>query len=403
MSEITKKAILNHSRQIMTLGDSCCGCGACAAKCPRQCIAMERDEAGFLRPEISEEGCIGCAACDKVCPVLSCGGHDQADSVLWAQSKETDLLSRSSSGGIFGLLATIVINQGGIVVGAAWDDQCRILRHVCVNQLKQLDSIMRSKYVQSVVSVDVYKDVQRALDLQRLVLFTGTACQIAALKSYLGDKSKSSLLLLVDVICHGVPSPKLWQKWLHHRVELQGSIVDVNFRSKSTGWTSYSVVYHRDVATSEDVSDLSNLFFNDWYMQAFLQNASLRPSCFSCCFKRACGSDLTLGDYWGIQTEKLSIDSSQGVSAVIINTKRGAAASRKLLPFMNYGDGSFEEVAAGNPALVRSVEPYPDYRAFQNAIATDMPISEMIRNWSFKKSLLGRVKNVLSLLLSKAF
>lgn len=199
---------------ITELGERCCGCGACAARCVQGCIAMERDACGFAHPSVDGECCVGCGVCDAVCPVLDVPEPDGCASVLWAKAEDAGLLDRSSSGGVFGLLARDVLSRGGVVSGAAWFDGCRELRHVLVEVEAELDSVMRSKYVQSSVGPEIYGGIRDALRAGRPVLFCGTACQVAGMRSYLGGLADSELFLGVDVICHGVPSPKLWGRWL---------------------------------------------------------------------------------------------------------------------------------------------------------------------------------------------
>lgn len=195
---------------------------------------MQEDKFGFLHPVIDAGACLGCHACDSVCPALGGGKCDEALGIRWAKGKSSELLEASSSGGIFGLLAESVIAGGGVVCGAAWADGCRHVEHVLVEDAVSLDRVMRSKYVQSRVSREVYAGVRDAIRSGRRVLFAGTACQIAGLKRYLGKMGESSLLLTVDVICHGVPAPRLWSEWIDYKNSLRGSnVCDVNMRRKT--------------------------------------------------------------------------------------------------------------------------------------------------------------------------
>lgn len=377
---------------VASLGDACCGCGACAARCPRSCISMEPDACGFARPEVDADACIGCGACDAVCPVLNPPTRDHCERALWARAKDGDLLSHSSSGGVFGLLARDVLSRRGVVAGAAWEEGCRGLRHVLVEDVSELDDVMRSKYVQSSVGREVYEGVRGALREGRPVLFSGTACQVAAMRSYLGPLADSGPLLCVDVICHGVPSPGLWRRWRAHvEGEVGGPVHSVNFRSKTSGWTSFSVAY--GYATEKDGVPRvrAGRFSDDWYMRAFLANASLRGSCLSCPFKRGCGSDITLGDFWGIKAQHPEAFSDDGVSAVLVNTVRGEEALSRIAAPLVSGESSLEAVAAGNPALTRPVEPFEDRAAFMRAVAEGVPITEMIRRWDFEPPLARKV------------
>lgn len=376
---------------IASLGDACCGCGACAAKCPKGCIEMIADGRGFKRPAIDADICVGCGGCDSVCPAIGERAKDGAKSVIWAKSKDKCERLASSSGGLFGLLAREVLVSGGAVCGAAWVEGCKRVRHEIVEDEGGLDAIMRSKYVQSSVDRDVYEGVREALRCGRRVLFAGTACQVAGMRAYLGNLADNSGFLAVDVICHGVPSPLLWEKWAEHKESAAvASLRDVNMRSKTTGWLSYSASYAYAYEAEKDDAQVSSslkdscVFGDDWYMKAFLANASLRPSCFRCPVKRSCGSDVTLGDFWGIQSVHPEVDYEDGVSAVLCNTARGAAAIEDVKPALEWGASSLERVLPGNPSLVKSVAPYEEHDKFLKDLEEGVPIELMLETYRFQ-------------------
>lgn len=377
---------------ISVVGDRCCGCGSCAAVCPVSCLTMEPNSCGFIHPS-HESGCISCGKCAKACPVLTVGNEDRVASVAWAKAKDDGLRNRSSSGAVFGLLAKHVLDEGGAVYGAAFSGDCRAVKHVRVDSKDELDAVMRSKYVQSYVGFDIYKGVECDLKSGFRVLFAGTACQNAAMRNYLSLKQIPMVnLLLVEVICHGVPSPKLWSEWLDYVSREAGSEVDeVNFRSKSTGWLTFSVAY--SVATEKVRSEENS---RDWYMRAFLQNASLRESCLDCPAKRCCGSDLTLGDFWGVQGIHPEVVDSLGVSAVICNTEKGVAALDAVRGFLETGPSSMKEVVPGNPALVHSVKPYARRDEFLADVANGTTVEDLMRKWPFEPSLKQKVRGKLS-------
>ena len=383
--------------QIAGLGDACCGCGACAVRCPKSCIAMKADNCGFLRPEVDADACSGCGACDAVCPAIGERAQDSVESATWAKSKNEGKRLVSSSGGLFALLAHDVLAAGGVVCGAAWETGCKSVRHVLIDSEKDLDSVMRSKYVQSYIARDVYEGMRASLRSGRKVLFAGTACQVAGVKAYLGKLAESNAFLAVDVICHGVPSPLLWEKWAEHREGRAGApLCAVNMRSKATGWLSYSAAY--TYAAEKDgcaVCD-GGVFGDDWYFKAFLNNASLRSSCFVCPAKRSCGSDITLGDFWGIQTAHPEVDYEGGVSAVLCNTEKGVAAIDGVKPNIEWGPSSLEKVVAGNPSLVRSVEPYAKRDEFIGDLASGMKVESLMTKYDFKPSFLARLRGKLS-------
>ena len=376
---------------IASLGGACCGCGACAAACPWGCVEMRADRFGFARPAVDAAACVGCGACDRACPAIGGRAPDGCARVLWARAADGDLLARSSSGGVFGLLARRALDGGGIVVGAAWAEGCASARHVVVDDPSGLDSVMRSKYVQSEVGPEVYRAVRAALRSGRGVLFSGTSCQVAGMRGYLGPLADAAPFFGVDVICHGVPSPLLWRRWLELVGERGGGIVrDVSMRDKDTGWESYSVSY-AVAGAGGGAASVSAPHGKDWYMRAFLANASLRPSCHACPAKRSSGADVTLGDFWGARERQPEAFDDRGVSAVLANTPRGLAAVEAVLGGAEWGESSLDRVVPGNPSLVGSVEPYGDRDAFMAALADGVPVAEMARRWDFEPTLRQRV------------
>lgn len=379
--------------KIQALGSACCGCGACAAKCPVSAIRMLPDKAGFLYPSIDDTICVGCGQCDVVCPRLHPREADRLQSAYWSKSNNADEILKSSSGGLFALLSHDVLDAGGIVAGASWSCDFSAVEHRAVGAEKDLDSLMRSKYVQSRISRDVYKEIKDAVSSGSRVLFSGTACQIAAIVSYLGDLANKDTFLSVEVACHGVPSPLLWAKWAS-AVEARHSgsrLTDVNMRQKSSGWASYSVEYRFEKSCDGSVHTAVVPFTKDWYMKAFLVNASLRPSCFNCTAKRSCGADITLGDYWGIGAVHPDVDSNSGVSFVACNTEKGALAFSSIMDKLECGVTDLDKAAAYNPCLVGSTSPYEGGERFLKDLAGGSPISELMVRYPFPRSIRQRL------------
>lgn len=385
--------------KVSSLGDFCCGCGACSAKCPKGCLSMVPDEAGFLRPVFTADLCIGCGICDSTCPALNRNPVVEPVEVSWAKSLSSDVLRLSSSGGVFGVLADAVVKSDGVVVGASFQERCDTVRHECVSDSEGLKRLQRSKYVQSEIPTSLYREVKEYLLAERLVFFTGTACQVSGMRNYLGKLADSAFFISADVICHGAPSPLLWKKWLDFKSSEQSAeFDDVNFRSKTTGWSSYSVLYY--VRTEKDDSSVvGGRFGDDWYMRAFLDNASLRSSCFDCPAKRSCGSDFTLGDFWGFPSIHPEVDSSMGVSAVLCNTHKGKKWFDRVSSELEIGPSSYDEVLGGNPALATSVTPHPQRIIFLHALADGASIRELSSRWSFEDTLLIRLRRKLKRML----
>lgn len=362
---------------------------------------MREDGCGFYHPHVDADACVGCGLCERVCPALGERGLDDVLAVRWARAKDEGLLDSSSSGGVFGLLARDCLARGGAVYGAAFTGDFRRVRHVRADRVDDLDAVMRSKYLQSFVGREVYESVASDLRAGRRVLFSGTACQVAGMRGYLtAKKVDCDNLLLVDVICHGVPSPGLWGRWVEWNERQRGArLVNMNFRSKTTGWLSFSLLYsyRREKDNFVSFSSLPN--GDDWYMRAFLKNASLRPSCFSCPAKRSSGSDVTLGDFWGVQVQHSEAMSERGVSAVIASTEKGERALARVLTFVEHGSSTFDAVLAGNSALLSSPRPYSKAREFMNDVASGVTIQElMCRYDNFSPSLLQRVSGKLGAL-----
>ncbi len=357
---------------------------------------MKADGCGFLRPEVDAEACVSCGGCDSVCPAIGERPKDEIESVIWAKSENEEERLASSSGGIFALLAHDVLAAGGVVGAAAWEPGFKGVRHVLVESEDDLDAVMRSKYVQSKIERDVYEGMRAALRGGRRVLFAGTACQVAGVRAYLGKLADSDAFLAVDVICHGVPSPLLWEKWAEYRERRAGApLRGVNMRSKTTGWLSFSAAYKYAAEKDGRAVCDGSTFRNDWYFKPFLRNASLRSSCYMCPAKRSCRSDITLGDFWGVQTAHPEVDYEGGISAVLCNTPKGAAAIESVKPRVEWGESSLEKVLPGNPSLVSPVKPYEKRDEFMADLEAGMGIEALMERYEFKPSFKQRVRGKL--------
>ena len=376
-----------NTPEVECLAGRCCGCLACVASCHSGALCVQKDDLGFVRPKLDRARCVSCGACDKVCPVLNDFALDSNEGSYWCQSKKNVQLLGSSSGGVFGLLATDVLDRGGVVYGAAFIDDCVRVEHIRADNAEGLHRILTSKYVQSYIAPDLYSMIVSDLTSEKTVLFSGTSCQVAALKHYLAGKKYGGCVLLVDVMCHGVPSPLLWSSYVGYLEKRIGDKLDsVNFRSKSSGWTTFSFryAYRKEKVVEERHSE-------NWYMKAFLKNASLRQSCFDCPSKRFCGSDITLGDYWGFDSDDKGIDAEKGVSAVIVHTPTGARNFDRILEDVAYGPAAFEDISAKNPALEHSVAPFVKRRQFLDDVRSGMELDEIMHKWKFERSLTQRI------------
>lgn len=281
---------------------------------------MRADNEGFLYPVVDVSRCIDCGLCEKVCPELNKRLPGTPLKVVAAKANDRNIVMQSSSGGIFTLLAVKVINEGGVVFGARFDENWNVV-HDYTESLDGLDAFRRSKYVQSRIG-NTFGKAEEFLKSGRVVLFTGTPCQINGLKLFLHKDYEN--LLAVDIACHGVPSPSVWNIFL--REYLQGiplaEISSINFRDKRLGWENYCfTVKSGDDNTNKEIS---SPYRENIYMRAFLKNLITRPSCENCCAKTPLNaSDLTIGDFWGIRNVSPDFYDENGVSIIICNTDKG--------------------------------------------------------------------------------
>ena len=325
----------------------CCGCSACALGCPKHCIKLAEDAEGFLYPLIDNKVCVKCGKCDSVCPIQHSNGPQVPFATYAATNPDEYVRSQSSSGGIFSILAEYAIRQGGVVFGAAFNDNSEVV-HSYTESIEGLAKFRGSKYVQSQIGSS-YSDAERFLKEGRLVLFSGTPCQIAGLKSYL--RKEYDNLLAVDCVCHGVPSPGIFREYLKSTDQ---PINNVNFRDKRTGWKHYSITIK-----SED-KETSSVYHDNAYMQGFLSNLYLRPSCYDCRFRDGrSGSNTTLGDFWGIDKIKPELDDDKGLSLVIANNKQANDLLRAL--DCNLTKMQLSDAIKYNPSITTSVS-IPKYR-----------------------------------------
>lgn len=291
----------------------CTGCMACVNVCQSSAIKIKENEDGFLEPYILENACTKCNLCRIKCPINHLEPEWNIINAYAAYVKDSSLRKSSSSGGIFSMISSLIIKYGGIVYGAAFDDNYNV-KHVRCETIEELYYLRGAKYVQSDIS-NIYEEIKMFLNEGKLVYFVGTPCQVAGLKSYLGKQYTN--FISSDLICHGVPSPAVWRKFLLEKnVE---DIKNISFRDKRFGWENYSLVIKSD--DKELVYDR----YNNDYMKGFLDNFFLRNSCYECKFKGYVRvSDITLADFWGINNIDANFDkNNEGTSLILINSRKG--------------------------------------------------------------------------------
>lgn len=326
--------------------EDCCGCNACYNACPKNLIEMKMNEHGFAYPVINESLCTKCGRCVAVCPLKNKSKDSSPLRVIGAKNKSEDVRKTSSSGGTFFELAKQVILKGGIVYGCALNEDM-VAYHTSAEDEEGLKKFKSSKYVQSEIG-DIYKQVKANLNNDREVLFSGTPCQVAGLKNYLGKEYEN--LLLIDLLCHGVPSPKLFKDYLEMlSKKYKGKPISVNFRQKKKGWKRlyFEVLFDN----GKRYYEFSGY---DRYMALFLHNISLRPACYEC--KLACverQGDITLGDFWGIGKKYPELDDDKGISLILLNTKKGQNAFSEIEDKLNVFESDLEIAKAGQLTLTR--------------------------------------------------
>lgn len=343
----------------ITRKEDCAGCWACVQRCPKRCISMHEDNEGFLYPTADAALCIDCGLCEKVCPVINQAEKREPKAAYAATNREDAIRLKSSSGGIFSALSEEVVRQGGVVFGARFDKQWEVV-HDWADTSEKLTPFRCSKYVQSRIG-DSYVQAEKFLKEGRTVLFSGTPCQIAGLRLFLRKTYEN--LLLVDIICHGVPSPGVWRDYLNaelkHRCgfESTSAITSISFRDKSTGWKSYSFTYTVKTPSGGELR-VSEPGSRNTFMRGFLMDLYLRPSCDACPAKHLkSGSDLTLGDYWGLEQTHPELDDNKGMCALMVNTGKGARWVAEISGTMQLTSTPFSDIARYNPSLFHSSHP----------------------------------------------
>ena len=349
---------------------ACCGCGACTQACPLNCIKLEAEREGFWYPAVDRERCVECGACEKVCPMLHPGDKPEEITVFAAYCPEKKVRETSSSGGIFPLLAEMVLANGGAVFGAAFDTDYSV-HHIMITSREELPRLKGSKYVQSVMD-DSYRQAEEQLRFGLPVLFTGTGCQIAGLRSYLRREYEN--LFTVEILCHGVPSPRAWQTYLNHQRETFGSPVQTaSFRCKDTGWRRYAAMLK-----FENGQVYCRPHGEDAYSRLFLSEICLRPSCHDCRFRESrSGADLTIGDAWGIERWMPELDDDRGTSVVIVNTPRGRTMMKGIEDRLQFRRGDPDVILSCNMVYRKSVRPHPNRRKFFDALEKGASMEEL--------------------------
>lgn len=350
---------MNDSKYIrVEQKENCVGCTACSQICPKRCITMQADEEGFQYPSVDTRQCIECGQCKTVCPTLHGSNGNMPQKVYAEKNRNEKIRTTSSSGGVFYELAKKFIENGGMVYGCAFDKNM-IARHIGASTVAELDGLRNSKYVQSDLG-DILSEVKKHLTAGDKVLFSGTPCQVAGLRNYLGKDYEH--LYVVDVLCHGVPSPKLFADYLDDLSKQygNGNPISVNFRNKKRGWKRL----HMEVCFDNGKCHFVYSGF-DRYEGLFLSNLSLRNCCYTCKFARAERlGDITLGDFWGIGKKYPKWDDDKGISVVMVNTSKGLNIFKDSETLFESKEEEFDTVRSGQRTLYAPTQKNPNRDEF---------------------------------------
>lgn len=340
----------------------CCGCAMCASQCKFGAISMQADREGFLYPQIDKTKCADCGMCRKACPLQSRGYFKESSVPLFfsATHISRDVLMHSTSGGAFTAISDVFLSQGGAVCGADFDDNLRVI-HRITDSTEGRDRMRISKYVQSDMS-GIYAKIKETLE-KRPVLFTGTPCQCAAVRSFFGGEPQN--LFICDVICHSVPSPLVWEEYKKILGEEHGGkVTSAIFRSKKYDWNRQNSNKGFLFTTDSD----NELHEDSRYYNLFVYKKMIsRPSCEKCPFTdihRA--SDMTIADCWGLEKYHKELYNKLGVSLIMVNTQKGRKMLDKISESMNISQREQDEITAEQQRLSEPIEFPAEREAFWN-------------------------------------
>ena len=326
----------------------CTGCRACEQICPVKAITMQEDDEGFLIPIVNKDKCINCGLCKKTCGQIE--RHHNTDNLpnkifLGMKPKEKEIAQNSTSGGMAYLVSKYIIEQNGVVFGSAYDKNL-MPHHIYITNIEELQKIRGSKYVTSDTK-QTYKDVKEFLEQGKLVLYTGVPCQIGGLKKYL--KKDYENLYTIDIICHGVPSQKIFKKYLENEEKKLGEkIISYNIRSKNK--VDWGMGFCAEIKTENKIK-FSKADFDSYYT-AFLKGKIYRECCYECKYGNLDRvGDITLGDLWGIEQFDYEFYDESGVSLAIINTLKGKKIFDKIKKHIEYREYKEEQVTKFNGNL----------------------------------------------------
>lgn len=343
---------MKHINAKNTDRNNCCGCSACQQACPHDCILMKADKEGFLYPKVNEAQCINCGLCSNACAWIERQNDNKTEKktpvVFASKYKDDDVRHKSTSGGVFTAFASYILKKSGVVYGASFQSISQDVCHIGISDMNELDKIRGSKYVQS-RQRNVFREIRNHLNRGIIVLYSGTPCQCEGLRRFLRKDYEN--LFIIDILCHSVPSPRVFKDLLD---SLGADFDEVSFRDKSKGWRNSYVfrLFRQD-----------GMIINETYLTLFFKGLINRPSCYHCKFTNTHRSgDITIGDYWNINSVYPGFEDSLGVSCLLINSEKGKEFFDEIKGSLDYLQTDL--ACAIQTCMVRNVAEPKDRKRF---------------------------------------
>lgn len=386
---------MQNENNILQIEKQCVGCRSCELSCPLQCIEMKENAEGFYYPLVDKTKCVNCGMCLSKCPVYDEKERNSPTACYALKNRNKQNIMKSASGGAADIATRLVIKKGGVVYGAAYTENL-VVKHIEVTTQEDCQLLQSSKYVQSDLG-NSYKKVKDRLEIGKIVLFVGTPCQIDGLYHYLGKKYEK--LYTIDLICHGVPSPKLLRKYFEYMEKKIGNKINsYNFRSKKKyGWgTNYELVSNKKTITKA--------MAHDKYGIHFLDGDCYRECCYICKYANCSRvGDLTIGDFWGVYKSRPEFASKDGVSATLINTKKGYELFEEIQQYAEVIKCDVEEIRIKQGNLISPTKRPNARDSFYKHIDEKNYFEEMSISISLKERLKVLIPKELIFVLKKYF
>ncbi|MBP3627785.1 MAG: Coenzyme F420 hydrogenase/dehydrogenase, beta subunit C-terminal domain [Clostridia bacterium] len=367
---------------------NCCGCSACEYICPKNAIKMLPDN-GFLYPVIDQDLCVDCGLCQKNCAFHKDTSKNPSNEAYAAKHIDMDIIKESSSGGVFTAISDYILNSGGTVYGADYNNDM-VVFHIGTKDKQIRDRMRGAKYVQSNTS-GVFDAMKTDISNGNPVLFTGTPCQVAAVKKLFGNREN---LYTADIICHGVPSPEVWKKYVDFiERKYDKKLVYYKFRDKTKGWRSYAAKLFFEDGTIISHNNLTGSF-----IELFRYDVCLRDSCTNCPFTSLNRpGDITIGDFWGVENVMPQISDNMGTSAVIVNSEKGKKIIESISASLQLYPCSKEDIAKKQPPLKFPSSFSNKYNSFQHDFKT-LPFDKVLKKYTrvgLKRKIIDFAKQII--------